>query len=154
MKESVRLANYRKARLEEKMAENEEWLHAQVSGHHFDAVHVVCAAAPRIWKLSGKNKQKGKFDCMRVAATCNILEASGKYPGKQENFPELVPQDLCERWVKDLSSIRLGKAELSILARGLNFSVSPKTLLVTEVITQVEPFLSGSKLETDVADLV
>ena len=51
---------------------------------------------------------------------------------KQEKFPELVPQALCERWVKDLSSRRLGRAELSVLARGLNFSVSLKTLPMSE----------------------
>ena len=91
---------------------------------------------------------------MRVAAMRNSLEASGRLLAKQENFPELEPQDLYDRWVKDLSSRRLGRAELSALARGLNLSVSPKTPPVTEVITQVESCLSGSKLEPDVADLV
>ena len=45
MNESVRFA-----RLEEKMAENEEWLVARVSGRHFDAVNAAFAAAHRIQK--------------------------------------------------------------------------------------------------------
>ena len=91
---------------------------------------------------------------MRVAATHNILAASGKRLVEQQSAPKLVPQALCERWVKDLSSRRLGRAELSVLARDLNFSMSPKTLPAAEFVAQVESCLSGSKLEADVADLV
>ena len=64
MNESVRLANYRKARLEEKMAENEEWLVARVSGRHFDAGHAALAAAHRIRKSCGKiNKEESSTTC-------------------------------------------------------------------------------------------
>ena len=41
-----------------------------------------------------------------------------------------------------------------MLARGLTFSVPPKTLPVAEFVAQVESCLSGPKLEADVTDLV
>ena len=47
-----------------------------------------------------------------------------------------------------------GKSRIIRIGDSLNFSVSLKTLPVTELITQVDSCLSGSKLEPDVADLV
>ena len=43
---------------------------------------------------------------------------------------------------------------MSVLARGLNFSVTPKEVPVAEIVTHVESCLTSAKLEPDVADAV
>ena len=51
----------------------------------------------------------------------------------------------------DLTSRKLGRADMSVLACGLNFSVTPKKVPVAEIETHVESCLNSAKLEPDVA---
>ena len=49
----------------------------------------------------------------------------------------LVPCDK-SKWIMNLSSRKLNDVELSILQRGLDFSVTPKNLPITAIISEVE----------------
>ena len=66
----------------------------------------------------------------------------------------LFPEEICKRWVTDLTSWKLGRAEMLVLVHGLNFSVRPKEVPVAERVTHVVSCLTSAKLEHDVADAV
>ena len=58
----------------------------------------------------------------------------------------LLPEDICKRWVTDLTSQKLRRAVISVLACGLNFSVTPKEVRVAEIVTNVKSCLTLAKL--------
>ena len=161
LNESVRLAVHRIRITREKMAECEEWLLAHLDGRHFDALVECNAAAHRKRKSDVACKQRSKFDrLLQSAARGECMDGITLYKGSGLENPggrsvtNLLPEEICKRWVTDLTSRKLGRAEMSVLTRGLNFSVTPKEVPVAEIVTHVESCLTSAKLEPDVADAV
>jgi len=56
------------------------------------------------------------------------------------------------KWVINLSSRTLNKAEVSLLRKGLNFTVTPTSIPATEIITKIESAVRP--LDTERADTV
>ena len=56
------------------------------------------------------------------------------------------------RWVKNLSDKELSKDQLSVLSKGLNFSVTPTKKPVTEVITATETAIREAEIPPSEAE--
>ena len=59
-----------------------------------------------------------------------------------------------DKWIKNLSSRSLNQSEKNVLAKGLNFAVSPDSIPHVEIITATESAIKHNKLNTsDAAQL-
>ena len=75
-----------------------------------------------------KQRQIGKFERLRV---------------KTEEKTPTISQECISKWVKNCSSRILKDPELSVLARGMNFAVTPSKPPVTDIITATETACKG-----------
>ena len=59
-----------------------------------------------------------------------------------------INKDDIVRWVKNYSDRNLSEAEVSVLAKGLNFAVTPTQIPVVDVVTTMETAIHGAKSRT------
>ena len=126
LNECVRLAVHRIQIMRENMAECEEWLLAHLDGRHFDALVECNAAAHRKQKSEVAGKQRSKFDrLLKPAARGDCVNGITQHKGggvenpRGRSVTNLLLEDICKRWVTDLTSRKLGRAEMSVLAHCL-----------------------------------
>ncbi|XP_062849575.1 uncharacterized protein LOC134311850 [Trichomycterus rosablanca] len=87
-----------------------------------------------------KTRQRKKFD---------LLAAGQKHQqtmdGRKRNEGQTHAGDV-DKWVKNLSDRQLTQAEKDILAKGLNFAVTPKQVPLVELITATESAIRNNNI--------
>lgn len=86
-----------------------------------------CAQAQLTEHIKTKQRQVGKFDNLSARKVCT-----------SNGNKERLSSECIAKWVKNCSKRILTDPELSVLAKGLNYAVSPKELPVVDVITATE----------------
>ena len=136
--------------MRENMAECEEWLLAHLDGRHFDALVECNAAAHRKQKSEVAGKERSKFDrLLKPVARGDCVNGITRHKGggvenpRGRSVTNLLPKGICKRWVTDLTSRKLGRAEMSVLAHGLNFSV----YVLFDVVDAVRVKISASLMK-------
>ena len=114
--------NNRLVTIENRIAELTDTLGSHVpEGSMKEILEWVKVAKSAEWDRS-RMRQRNKFEKMAT-----------KTPPDKNNIPiapvsEQQTRNLKDRWVENLSDRSLTKAELSVLEKGLNYAVAPKTL--------------------------
>ena len=99
-----------------------------------------------------KQRQQNKF--------ARLAEKKTKAEEKLRQSRNNIASDCISKWVKNCSSRLLNDTELSVLAKGLNFAVTPEKVPVVEVITKTEvacknlPESDANELRSKVAGLL
>ena len=135
----IRQCTYTLEKLEEKKEATKDRVLKELSDNDKQEVEEFIAHA-QAWQFEDtKSKQRQKFDKLweRLPNSTNS-QGQDKYP------------NITKRWVVNLSNIRLEPEADSLLKKGLNFAVTPRTAPVDEYITATE--LACKQLTTEAAD--
>ncbi|XP_070550371.1 uncharacterized protein [Ptychodera flava] len=93
---------------------------------------------------------------LQVSAAANFGNHERLVAGKSDS----ISSDCINKWVKNCSSRVLTDTELSVLAKGLNYAVTPKEIPVVDIISATEsacrtlPDRDGSELRSKVTNLL
>lgn len=95
----------------------------------------------------GKERQRRKFHTL-------LSKTHTPHSEPTQLREEKTPEDSQEKWVKNFSDWNLTEPEKRVLAKGLNFSISPQQLPIVDLITATETAIRINKLSQTEAEQI
>ncbi len=127
-----------------------ECLRAQLPGCVYKEISEFIAHAQLTQHRVTKERQQGKYDRLRNSAPSRSdLDSDWRNYRSTGSQPE---DGFKDKWIKNLSSRPLSVTEKEVLAKGLNFAVSPDRIPHVELITATESAIKHNNLSTSDAD--
>ena len=124
LQERIHLNHVTRDGLKQKVEELSSKLTQKLSTEEYDKISSIHAQNYEKVMTSVKERHVRKFNCL-VAKTARIDQANKTIVDK-------------ERWIMNLSDKVLSETEISLLSKGMNFSITPKEVPVKEIISAVE----------------
>uniref|UniRef100_A0A3P9B4B1 Metalloendopeptidase n=1 Tax=Maylandia zebra TaxID=106582 RepID=A0A3P9B4B1_9CICH len=114
-----------------------------------EEVYKFVDKAQRAQHSKGKERQRRKFHTLLSKTHTPHSEPTPTQP-REENTPEVSQ----EKWVKNFSDRNLTETEKRVIAKGLNFAISPQQLPIVDLITATESAIRINKLSQTEAEQI
>ncbi len=141
--ERIRQVNFNLDVLKNKRLDLSEELFCKFPAHEFDRVQEFCQRAQLDQHAKVKSRQIDKFNNLKLKQQSKA-DLDLNWRSRENNQSS---QGNKEKWVKNISDRPLSSDEVSVLAKGINFSATPKKLPVVEIISATESAIKHSGLK-------
>ena len=146
--ERIRQVNFTLDNLKDKRLDISEKLFCKLPAEDFDRVQEFFHKAHQDQHDKVKSRQIDKFNRLKQKQPSRA-DLDFNWRNKDSNG---ISQANKEKWVKNISNRTLSKDEVSVLAKGLNFSTTPKKPPVVDIISATESAIKQSGLNQPEAE--
>ena len=144
MNERIRQINFTIKVLNQKIAVLKEKLTSGLPTNVFDRVSEFVRVAQLSQNNATKNRQIEKFVKYKISRADKDIN--------WHKSSESVDAKIKQKWVKNYSDRDLSQPEVSVLAKGLGFSVTPEKISTADIITAKETVIKQGKLDHSKAE--
>ena len=147
LNQRIRRLNRKITNLEEESEATQQKLKQIVTDEMFQKILAFTETSQLKQHKKSKERQIKKFqNLIKHKQSAPICQKEAKFQCEDKQTPSQ------ENWIKNLSNRDLTQTEKNVLAKGLNFSVTPTTIPTTDYITAVESAIRNNKLTGAEAD--